>query len=81
MANYDNETMLKVLIQSDEAMIKGIVDEFKLQLNKSFIRVLINEYNVLVNTSTNNSEHKNELNSKITKLHLIDDIMNKSQVA
>lgn len=78
MANYDNGTMLNVLIQSDETMIKAIVDEFKLQENKSFIRVLINEYNVLMNTSTNNLEHRNKLNSKITKLHLIDDIMNQA---
>ena len=74
----DNGTMLKVLLKSNREIIEGLVKKNKLQENKSFIRVLIDEYNVLMNTSTNNSEHRNKLNSKITKLHLIDDIMNQA---
>ena len=74
----DNGTMLKVLLKSNKEMIEGLVKKNKLQENKSFIRVLINEYNVLMNTSANNSEYRNKLNSKITKLHLIDDIMNQA---
>ena len=73
-----NGTMLKVLLKSNREMIEGLVKKNKLQENKSFIRVLIDEYNVLMNTSTNNLEHRNKLNSKITKLHLIDDIMNQT---
>ena len=71
--------MLKVLMRSNKDMIKGLINRHQLQKNKSFIRVLIDEYNVLMNTSTNNVKHKSLLNSKITKLHLIDDIMNQSQ--
>lgn len=74
----DNGTMLKVLLKSNREMIEGLVNRHQLQENKSFIRVLIDEYNVLMNTSTNNSEHRNKLDAKITKLHLIDDIMNQA---
>ena len=74
----DNGTMLKVLMKSNKDMIKGLINRHQLQENNSFIRVLIDEYNVLMNTSTNNLEHRNKLNSKITKLHLIDDIMNQA---
>ena len=74
----DNGTMLKVLLKSNREMIEGLVKKNKLQENKSFIFVLIDEYNVLMNTSTNNSEHRNKLDARITKLHLIDDIMNQA---
>ena len=74
----DNGTMLKVLMKSNKDMIEGLVKKNKLQENKSFIFVLIDEYNVLMNTSTNNSEHRNKLDARITKLHLIDDIMNQA---
>ena len=74
----DNGTMLKVLMKSNKDMIEGLIKKNKLQENKSFIFVLIDEYNVLMNTSTNNSEHRNKLDARITKLHLIDDIMNQA---
>ena len=74
----DNGTMLKVLLKSNREMIEGLVKKNKLQENKSFIRVLINEFNYLANINTPDIKEKHRINSKITKLHLIDDIMNQA---
>ena len=74
----NNGTMLKVLMKSNKEMIKGLIKKNKLQENKSFIRVLINEFNYLANISTPDIKQKEDINNKITKLHLIDDIMNQA---
>ena len=74
----DNGTMLKVLLKSNKEMIKGLIKKNKLQENKSFIRVLIGEYNYLSNIFTPDIKQKEDINSKISKLHLIDDIMNQA---
>ena len=73
-----NGTMLKVLMKSNKEMIKGLINRHQLQENKSFIRVLINEFNYLANINTPDIKQKEDINSKITKLHLIDDIMNQA---
>ena len=74
----DNGTMLKVLLKSNKEMIIGLIKKNKLQENKSFIRVLINEFNYLSNIFTPDIKQKEDINSKISKLHLIDDIMNQA---
>ena len=73
-----NGTMLKVLMKSNKEMIKGLIKKNKLQESKSFIRVLINEFNYLANINTPDIKEKYRINYKIAKLHLIDDIMNQA---
>ena len=74
----DNGTMLKVLMKSNKEMIKGLINRHQLQENKSFIRVLIGEFNYLANINTPDIKEKYRINYKIAKLHLIDDIMNQA---
>ena len=73
-----NGTRLKVLLKSNKEMIEGLIKKNKLQENKSFIRVLINEFNYLANINTPDIKQKEDINNKIAKLHLIDDIMNQA---
>ena len=63
----DNETMLKKLITATKEECKELIIKYQLQENKSFIRCLINEYNVLINTFTVNVLYRNELQKKLVK--------------
>ena len=71
----DNGTILNILINASVKRCKELINEYQLSSNKSFIRCLIDEYNVLMNTSTPNIWHKGELAKKISKLHLIDNML------
>ena len=71
----DNETMLKKLITATKEECKELIIKYQLQENKSFIRCLINEYNVLINTFTVNVLYRNELQKKISKIRLIDSLL------
>ena len=68
----------KKYYEGEKEMIKGLINRHQLQENKSFIRVLIGEYNYLSNITTPDTKQKEEINGKIAKLHLIDDIMNQA---
>lgn len=71
----DNGTMLKKLINAGIEECKELINKYQLQDNKSFIRCLISEYNATINISTVNIFHRNELQKKISKLHLIDSLL------
>ena len=71
----DNGTMVKVLLNASAKRCKELINKYQLSTNQSFIRCFIDEYNVLVNTFTPNILQKGELAKKITKLHLIDDLL------
>lgn len=71
----DNETMLQKMIKVSVKECKELISKHQLAQNKSFIRCLIMEYNVLANTITTNVWRKGELSKKISKLRLIDELL------